>query len=73
MGFAPATFSRIIQDLVKYGFIEPVEKGGLRGDCRTSNKFMLSKRWEVFGQEEFQKRTWKSFQPSLQSESSFNL
>lgn len=64
-GFALATFSKVIQDLVKYGFIEPVDKGGLRGDCRSSNKFMLSKRWEVFGCEQFKRLDWKSFHPQL--------
>jgi hypothetical protein len=62
-GFALATFSKVIQDLVKYGFIDPFDRGGLRGDCKSSNKFMLSKRWEAFGQEQFKQRDWKSFHP----------
>jgi hypothetical protein len=65
MGFAPATFSKIIQNLVRYGFIDPADKGGLRGDCRSSNKFMLSKRWECFGLETFKLSEWKSFRPAL--------
>ena len=64
-GFALATFSKVIQDLVKYGFIEPVDKGGLRGDCKSSNKFMLSKRWEAFGSKQFMRVDWKSFHPQL--------
>jgi len=32
LGFATGTFSNVIQDLVKYGFIDPIDKGGLRGD-----------------------------------------
>ena len=65
VGFALATFSKVIQDLVKYGFIDPVDKGGLRGDCKSSNKFKLSKRWETFDSEKFQKVDWKSFHPQL--------
>jgi hypothetical protein len=65
MGFALATFSKVIQDLVRYGFIEPVDKGGLRGDCRSSNKFTLSKRWEAFGSEQFKRLEWKSFHSQL--------
>lgn len=65
MGFAFATFSKIIQDLMKYGFIDPVDRGGLRGDGKSSNKFTLSKRWEDFGSEKFERVDWKRFHPQL--------
>ena len=31
-GFASATFSKVIQALVAYGLIDPIDKGGLRSD-----------------------------------------
>lgn len=63
MGFAFATFSKIIQRLVRFGFIDPVDKGGLRGDCKSSNLFKLSQRWEAFGTERFEDIEWRCFSP----------
>ena len=63
LGFAPATFSKIIMDLVKHGFLDPVDKGGLRGDCKSNNLFCLSQRWKLFGQTDFQFKDWKCFFP----------
>ena len=63
LGFAPGTFSKVIQDLVKYGFIDPKEKGGLRGEGKSNNLFCLSERWKLFGQENFQFVDWKCFFP----------
>lgn len=65
MGFANATFSKIIQDLIRFGFIDPVKKGGLRGDRRTSSRFRLSRRWADFGAEKFKSADWKSFHQDL--------
>jgi hypothetical protein len=62
-GFAPATFSKIIQDLVRFGFIDPVDKGGLRGDCKSYNLFKLSKRWEEYGTTNFESLEWRCFVP----------
>jgi hypothetical protein len=62
-GFALATFSKVIQALVHFGFIDPVDKGGLRGDCKSSNRFKLSKRWETYGTEDFLPSEWKTFLP----------
>ena len=62
-GFAPATFSKIIQDLVRFGFIDPVDKGGLRGDCKSYNFFKLSKRWEEYGMSNFRPLEWRCFIP----------
>lgn len=63
LGFATATFSKVITDLVKYGFLDPRDKGGLRGDCKSYNLFCLSQRWKLFGQSDFQVVDWKCFLP----------
>jgi hypothetical protein len=62
-GFALATFSKVIQALVRFGFIDPVDKGGLRGECKSFNRFKLSKRWETYGTENFLPSEWKTFLP----------
>ena len=60
-GFAPSTFYKVIVELVEKGFIDPVEKGGLRSDAKTYNKFKLSKRWEKYQTSEFLPMNWKQF------------
>lgn len=65
LGFASATFSKIIQSLVGLGFINPIDKGGLRGDCKSSNIFSLSTRWEDYGKPGFKPLNWKCFLPRL--------
>jgi len=62
-GFAFSTFSKIIQNLVHYGFIDPVDKGGLRGCGRSYSFFKLSIRWQNYGTEQFKRIDWKCFQP----------
>ena len=62
-GFASSTFSKIIQELVGKGFIDPVDKGGLRSDGKSYNLFRLSERWKKYGTEEFKDINWKCFQP----------
>lgn len=62
-GFALGTFSKIIRDLIRYGFLDPMDKGGLRGDCKSNNLFCLSRRWKFFGQADFQFVDWKCFFP----------
>lgn len=54
LGFATRTFSRVIQDLIAKGFIEMAGYGGLRGFCKTNNKFILSTRWERYDKLDFQ-------------------
>lgn len=54
LGFANRTFSRVIADLIEKGFIEMAGYGGLRGFCKTNNKFLLSTRWMDYGQKGFQ-------------------
>ena len=62
-GFALGTFSKIIKDLIGYGFLDPIDKGGLRGDCKSNNLFCLSRRWKLFGQTDFQFVDWECFFP----------
>jgi hypothetical protein len=63
LGFALGTFSKVIQDLVRFGFIDPVDKGGLRGDCKSYNIFRLSKRWKQYGKSGFESLDWRCFIP----------
>ena len=63
-GFAPSTFSKAIQALVAHGMIDPIDKGGLRSDCKSSNKFSLSLRWKLYGKPEFESLNWKCFCPT---------
>lgn len=63
LGFATATFSKVITDLIKYGFLDPKDKGGLRGDSKSNNLFCLSDRWKSFDQTDFQLVDWKCFLP----------
>ncbi len=61
LGFAAATFSKIIQDLIRFGFIDPKEKGGLRGAGKGYNEFVVSPRWQFYGKPEFEPLEWKLF------------
>ena len=63
LGFSSATFSKVIQGLVRFGFIDHVDKGGLRSDCRSYNLFKLSRRWENYGKADFVSLEWKTFLP----------
>lgn len=63
LGFSYGTFSKVIQDLVRFGFIDPIDKGGLRGDCKSYNIFKLSKRWNSYGTENFISLDWRCFIP----------
>ena len=63
LGFAFATFSKVIQALVHFGFIDPVDKGGLRGDGKSYNLFKLSRRWETYGSVNFVSLDWRAFLP----------
>ncbi len=62
-GFALATFARVIRDLILFGFVDPVDKGGLRGERKSYNIFRLSKRWESYGAENFEAIRWECFFP----------
>jgi hypothetical protein len=62
-GFASGTFSKIIQELVAKGFLDPVDKGGLRSFGKSWNVFKISRRWEKYGTAEYQAVHWKCFVP----------
>lgn len=64
-GFASGTFARVVRDLVKFGFVDPVDKGGLRSDGKSCNLFRLSRRWEDFGRSNFHEIDWSCFLPRL--------
>ncbi len=57
-GLSTATASRVIKELVKLGFIDPVSKGGLRGCGGTCNEFCLSPRWKDYGTSNFKEERW---------------
>ena len=63
LGFAYSTGSTLIQDLVKFGFIDPVLKGGLRGAGRTASIFKRSERWRKYDTPWFVKIDFVSFIP----------
>lgn len=62
---ASATFSKIIQELVAKGFIDPCDKGGLRSDGKSYNIFKLSERWKDYGKPDFKTSNWKCFLPRI--------
>ncbi len=62
-GFAFGTFARVIRDLILFGFVDPVDKGGLRGERKSYNIFRLSKRWEGYGAKNFEAIKWECFFP----------
>ena len=55
------TCSKIFQELVKIGFIDPVKKGGLRGNGKSCSEYKLSRRWEQYQQPGFREIDLRSF------------
>lgn len=55
-GCSRRSFSRIIEELVEVGFIDPVS-----WRQRTATIFHLSKRWEAYGTAVHKKLSWKKF------------
>lgn len=64
-GFSRTTFGRVIVELMQKGFIDPHDKGGLRGKGKSSNQFTLSQRWMQYGTDAFEERSWRCFEPPL--------
>lgn len=62
-GFSFGTFAKVIRALIAFGFIDPVDKGGLRGYKKGYNVFRLSKRWEKYGTPDFREIDWGTFFP----------
>jgi hypothetical protein len=56
LGFSHTTFAKIIRDLEKFGFIDWVAQGGLRGKGRGYNRFKLSRGWENYKFQENEKK-----------------
>lgn len=61
LGFGRTTFYDAICNLVAIGFIDPVSKGGLRGNGKTSAIFRNSDRWEQYGQKDFEVIVFKTW------------
>jgi hypothetical protein len=61
LGYGKTTFYKILQALMKYGFIEPITKGGLRGFGLTKSSFTLSQRWEKYGRADFKEILWECY------------
>ena len=67
-GFANGTHHRVISELMDKGFIDPVDKGGLKGGGLTSSYFKLSERWRKYGAQDFVKvENWRSFKPRFKN------
>ena len=64
LGCARRSFSRVIRELIKKGFIDPARKGGLKGTGLTTNQFKLSYRWRRYGHADFIEKDWGSFNES---------
>lgn len=63
LGFARGTFSKVIRDVIETGFVDPVEKGGLRGTGKSCNLYRLSKRWREHGKPSFERLLWEEYFP----------
>jgi hypothetical protein len=50
-GFSESTFIRAIKDLWAKGFIDVIERGGLRGKGRTNSHYKLAAYWKTYGKE----------------------
>jgi hypothetical protein len=60
-GCSKRTFYRVLEGLMKNGFIDPTRKGGRNGGRDTASIFRLSKRWMKYGTFEFQNISWAQF------------
>lgn len=70
LGFASGTFANIIQTLVRYGFIDPVERGGIKSFGYGKSTFKASERWKDYGKPEFKVVEWYQTVPKLKSKPS---
>jgi hypothetical protein len=60
-GCSKRTFYNVVTALVKYGFIDPVRRGGLKGLNMTASIFKLSGRWKDYGNASFVEMNWATF------------
>lgn len=58
LGFARRTYANVIGELVGKGFVDPYQYGGLRGFCKSCNKFCWSDRWKRYGMDDFNRKSW---------------
>jgi len=65
LGFSSSTWAKVIEELVSKGFVDPVDKGGLRGYGKSCSVFKLSQRWETYGNKNFVRIDWKTFLPGV--------
>jgi hypothetical protein len=61
LGCAKRTFHEVIKNLMRFGFLDPVVKGGLRGMRQSPSIFKLSPRWKDYGTGNFQEIHWEQF------------
>jgi DNA-binding winged helix-turn-helix (wHTH) protein len=61
LGFSASTWKRCIEELIEKGFVDPVWKGGLRGNGKSSSKFKNSIRWLDYETPNFKEKHWKQF------------
>jgi len=66
LSFAASTWSEVIQKLVAFGWIDPVDRGGLRGKGKSCSVFKLSRRWEKYGTPDYKCMSWKTAQPRME-------
>jgi len=66
-GCSTRTFTRVIEDLMRKGFVDPVDKGGLRGWGLSSNVFRMSERWKDYGKKDFVPVEWKQFDANFKN------
>jgi hypothetical protein len=71
LGFAKATFCKVLCQVIEHGFVDPVSKGGLKGFGNCCSRFRLSRRWTVYGSKEFQSIHWTEFGTSGQKKAQF--
>jgi len=50
-GFSESTFIRAIKELWGKGFIDVIERGGLRGKGKTLSQYKLAGYWKTYGKE----------------------
>ncbi len=60
-GCARKTFSNVVKALVRFGFVDPVKKGGRRSFGLGPSVFKLSQRWERYGACNFERVDWECF------------
>jgi hypothetical protein len=61
LGYGRSTFYKVLLDLMRHGFVDPVKKGGFRSFGNTSSRFKLSRRWEDYEKFSFKAVDWKGF------------